>query len=105
MRTCRIYLNGNYSGQYSPYGALPWDSGCQGEDYTRNIALPNIDLASYHHYPSNTYDQPAITTAQVCGIKCSQAEVKAGFSKAPSYDRFACCFLRSLSNFLCAMFP
>ena len=49
---CRwFYLNQNYTEFYTPYGALPWDTACQGEDWARNIQLPNIDLASQHLYP------------------------------------------------------
>ena len=61
----RLNLNGNYSGEYSPYGALPWDPACQGEDWARNIELPNIDLASLHYYPGNGLYENDVATVRV----------------------------------------
>ncbi|KAK9809485.1 hypothetical protein WJX73_002812 [Symbiochloris irregularis] len=56
-----LTLNGNYSGQYSPYGALPYDSACQGEDWARNIAIPTIDVASFHVYPVTGFNGDSLT--------------------------------------------
>lgn len=68
----RRLLNGNYSGEYSPYGALPWDSACQGEDWARNIALPDIDLASLHTYsPTSFNSDPAVIAARVGKSVCA----------------------------------
>ena len=49
---CRLQLNSNTSGYYTPYTSIPYDPACNGNDYARNIATPDIDMASLHLYPT-----------------------------------------------------
>ena len=63
---CRINLDGNYSGQYSPYRGYPYYGGCQGEDWVRFLGIDSLDLASYHIYSNaGPYEFP-IVQSQVC---------------------------------------
>ena len=47
----RLQLNSNYSGYFVPYTSISWDTACNGNDYARNVATPDIDFASLHLYP------------------------------------------------------
>lgn len=47
-----LQLNSNISGYYTPYTSIPYDPACNGNDYARNIATPDIDMASLHLYPT-----------------------------------------------------
>lgn len=49
--TCRLQLNSNITYNFGPYTSIPYDSACMGNDYARNVAAPDIDLASLHLYP------------------------------------------------------
>ena len=52
LSPCRLQLNSNISGYYTPYTSIPYDPACNGNDYARNIATPDIDMASLHLYPT-----------------------------------------------------
>lgn len=47
-----LQINSNISGYYTPFTSVPYDPACNGNDYARNIATPDIDLASLHVYPT-----------------------------------------------------
>jgi len=52
LSPCRLQLNSNITGDYTPYTSIPYDPACNGNDYARNIATPDIDMASLHLYPT-----------------------------------------------------
>ncbi|KAL3155593.1 hypothetical protein ABBQ38_010850 [Trebouxia sp. C0009 RCD-2024] len=47
-----IQINSNITYNWLPYTSIPYDTACNGNDYARNIATPDIDLASLHLYPA-----------------------------------------------------
>ncbi|KAK9809536.1 hypothetical protein WJX73_010231 [Symbiochloris irregularis] len=88
-----LALNGNYSGELTPYAYELWDPACQGEDWERNIALPNIDLASFHLYPYIGYNTDNLTRDRVTAhLQAASAAKKPMVmdefnSKGPIYAR------------------
>ena len=67
LSPCRLQLNSNITGYFTPYTSIPYDPACNGNDYARNIATPDIDMASLHLYPTVAPYWTQILQQQVSG--------------------------------------
>lgn len=70
---CRLQLNSNYSGYFTPFTSIQWDPACNGNDYARNVATPDIDFASLHLYPMVGPGWTQAVQEGVCQVGCMNA--------------------------------